>query len=529
MVEAAEPGITLLALAPTSSAAANLGQDAGIDARTVASILAGGGYGLTDRHVLVLDEAGQLGNRQALRILELSRTTGARLLLVGDNKQTGAIEQGKAFWLLQRLGLPTAELTESLRQETRSMKAAVSQARAGNYLGSLGRLDKIVSGVDAETLAYGLVSEWTRLKPETRARTNILVLENATRLVVNTRIRETLKREGVVAAEDTRLSILTPSGMSDQEKHAARFYSGGQVVTFSGDVAGAGIARDTEYRVVGVGRDNDGRPVVRLIDENGRMIRWDPRTAKAAQVNVFNREERDLSAGDRLQWRLGNKGLGLKNAERGTVVRLDGTQATIQWDRDQRVQGVDLGRNKTWDHGYAETVYSAQSKTYDRVYVLAPVNSSLVNGQNYYTAITRARFGVKLWTEDETRLIEKLEQRSGEKTSSLEGLGRLDRDSARALLDRHPERLNAARARQQLARTASRDGLRERQILSRGRAPSSPWTIAEQASRFAETLDRFLQTVLDCSAASRRIQRTEAAERQGGPAHRDKPAHGQNR
>ena len=294
-----------------------------------------------------------VANRQALRVLEISRMTGARLILLGDNKQTGAIEQGKAFWLLQKLGMPTAQLTESIRQETGAMKAAVTQARAGDYTGSLARLDKVVSGADAETLARGLVAEWTRLKPENRATTNILVLENATRLVVNTQIRETLKREGVVAAEDLRLQVLTPSGMSNQEKHFARFYSGGQVVIFARDIAGPGIARDAEYRVLGVARDPHGRQLVRFVDEQGRVIRWDPRLGKASQINVFQREERDLARGDRIQWRLANKALDLKNAERGTVEKLDGPLATIRWDRGDRVQTIDLAEHKTWDHGYA--------------------------------------------------------------------------------------------------------------------------------------------------------------------------------
>lgn len=76
---------------------------------------------------------------------------------------------------------------------------------------------------------------------ENRAGTNILVLDNATRPVVNTQIRETLKRESVVAAEDTRMAVLTPAGLSDQEKHFARFCSGGQVVTFARDNAGLGM------------------------------------------------------------------------------------------------------------------------------------------------------------------------------------------------------------------------------------------------------------------------------------------------
>ncbi len=529
--EAAEPGTILLALAPTSSAAADLGRKANIESRTVASLLAGGGHGITDRHVLVLDEAGQLGNRQALRVLEISRATGARVLLLGDNKQTGAIEQGKAFWLLQQLGLPTAQLTEAIRQETKVMKAAVAQARAGDYAGSLASLDKVVSGESADNLAKGLVAEWTRLKPENRANTNILVLDNATRLIVNTQIRETLKREGVVAAEDTRLSVLTPSGMTDEEKHNARFYSGGQVVTFGRDIGGAGIARDTEYRVVGLGRDANGRQIVRLVDENGRTIRWDPRLGSARQVNVFNREERDLAQGDRIQWRLANKGLQLKNAERGTVESLEGRTATIRWDRDGRIQAVDLSSHKTWDHGYAETVYSAQSKTYDRVYVLAPVNSGLVNGQNYYTAITRAQYGVKLWTEDAKQLAQRLAQRSGEKTSALEGLGRLDRDKNSAFAERHPDRLREGRDEQERVRQERRDAALERQLDRRDRSNSGLGErLAGGARSIAEVLDRFLQSVLDRGAPADPRDTREGPIREDhsapAPSHQPEPSHG---
>lgn len=501
LVAAADDGTRFIALAPTSSAAANLGQTAGIESRTVAGLVAGRGRGLTDTDVLVLDEAGQLGNRQALRVLEISRVTGARLILLGDNKQTGAIEQGKAFWLLQRLGLPTAELTESVRQETKAMKAAVTQARTGDYAASLANLDKVVSGSDAGALAKQLVDEWTRLKPENRATTNILVLENTTRLIVNARVRDALKVEGAIAAEDMRLSVLTPSGMSDQEKRFARFYSGGQVVKFSRDNAGLGIARDTEYRVVGTGRDSNGRQIVRLVDEHGRTIRWDPRLGRASQVNVFKSEERDLAEGDRIQWRLVDHGLGLKNAERGTVEALFGTVATIRWDKG-KTQDVDLAIHRTWDHGYAETVYSAQSKTYARAYVLAPVNSPLVTGQNYYTAITRARFGVKLWTEDEKRLVERLSRRSGEKTSSLEGLGRLAWDSRAAREPRHGDRLGARRQQTR----EEREVRKERLAAASRQSPREPLQaladrIAGRAQSFAKTVDRYLGAVLGAGRA----------------------------
>ncbi|HWU01758.1 MAG TPA: MobF family relaxase, partial [Novosphingobium sp.] len=60
LVAGARPDTVAMALAPTSSAAAELGAKAGIESRTVASLLAGGGRGLGPSHLLVVDEAGQL-------------------------------------------------------------------------------------------------------------------------------------------------------------------------------------------------------------------------------------------------------------------------------------------------------------------------------------------------------------------------------------------------------------------------------------------------------------------------------------
>ncbi|SCW84988.1 hypothetical protein SAMN02927924_03352 [Sphingobium faniae] len=66
------------------------------------------------------------------------------------------------------------------------------------------------------------------------------------------------------------VAVLTPAGLSDQEKQLARFYSGGQVLKFNRDQVGAGLACDGEYRVVSVVRDAKGRQLVRLQYRAGR-------------------------------------------------------------------------------------------------------------------------------------------------------------------------------------------------------------------------------------------------------------------
>jgi len=528
--ESAEPGTTLIALAPTSSAAAELGNKAKIDFHTVASFVARGGQGITERHVLVLDEAGQLGNRQAQRLIEISRATGARLLFLGDEKQTGAIEQGKPFWLMRRLGLPTVELTQAVRQETESINAAVTAARAGHFAEAIAKLDSVSTVGDNEKMAEQVVNAWMRLKPASRAGTNILVLDNATRLIVNSRIREALKNENGLAAEDGRFSILAPAGLTDIEKHMARFYGAGQVVRFSPNIAGLGIARHADYRVAGLGREANGRQVVRLVDDLGRVIRWDPQTTKAGHINVFNPEERDIAEGDRIQWRLVSRGLGLRNAERGTVEKLDGSVAKIRWDRDGCVQRVDLSEHRTWDHGYAETIYSAQSKTYPRVFVLAPVESPLVNAQNFYTAITRAAFGARLWTNNDKELIAKLERQSGEKTSSSEGLGRLKTDRVEAFSKRREGHLASIRAEQERVRTERRDRALERQLHYRDRSPrGAAEHLAAGARNIAQTLDKFLVSILEHARAEGLAPKTGIDRENQSPAPRPEPSHGPER
>lgn len=528
--EAAEPGTTLIALAPTSSAAAELGNKAKIDFHTVASFVARGGQGTTERHVLVLDEAGQLGNRQAQRLLEISRATGARLLFLGDEKQTGAIQQGKPFWLMRRLGLATVELTQAVRQETKSIKAAVTAARAGNFAEALAKLDSVCTVNDNEKMAEQAVNAWIRLKPDSRAGTNILVLDNATRLIVSSKIREALKNEGGLAIDDSRLAILAPAGFTDIEKHMARFYGTGQLVRFDRDIVSFGIARHADYRVAGLGREATGRQLVRLVDEQGRVVRWDPQMTQARHINVFNPEERHIAEGDRIQWRLVNRELGLRNAERGTVGKLDGPLATIRWDRDGRVQRVDLSEHRTWDHGYAETVYSAQSKTYPRVFVLAPVESPLVNAQNFYTAITRAAFGARLWTNNVEELIAKLDRRSGEKTSSSEGLGRLKTDRVDIFSKRREAHLAGMRAEQERVRTERRERALVRQLHHRDRAPrGAAEHLAESGRSIALLLDRFLKNTLDSVRMDARAAKTGIDRENQFPAPRPEPSRGPER
>jgi ATP-dependent exoDNAse (exonuclease V) alpha subunit len=62
---------------------------------------------LDERTVLVVDEAGMLGSRKLVRLLNNAAEARAKVVLVGDDKQLASIEAGGGFRGLRlRLGGP---------------------------------------------------------------------------------------------------------------------------------------------------------------------------------------------------------------------------------------------------------------------------------------------------------------------------------------------------------------------------------------------------------------------------------------
>ncbi|MBD4916659.1 AAA family ATPase, partial [Xanthomonas citri pv. citri] len=67
--------------------------------------------------IIVLDESGVVGARQMEQVMRIVEKSGARMVLLGDTKQTEAIEAGKPFAQLQQDGMQTARISEIQRQK----------------------------------------------------------------------------------------------------------------------------------------------------------------------------------------------------------------------------------------------------------------------------------------------------------------------------------------------------------------------------------------------------------------------------
>lgn len=121
--------------------------------------------------------------------------------------------------------------------------------------------------------------------------------------------------------------------------------------------------------------------------------------------------------------------------------------------------------------------------------------------QNYYTAITRARFGASLWTEDRDRLVDRLKVRSGEKTSALQGLGRIEKDRVKGRTALHGDRWDRLRDEQRIEREGRMDGLSAAQSQPKlAKADGLASYIAGRAQSAASSIDRWIVSLLDRSS-----------------------------
>ena len=133
---ARQQGYTVKGMAPTTEATLGLAQAIGGEAVTVQRQVAelergteGRGSGSTaGKQLWIVDEASLVGTRAMHTLLAGATLQDARVLLVGDEKQLGSVEAGRAFAQLQEAGMPTFRLTEIVRQSNEATKEAVYAA-----------------------------------------------------------------------------------------------------------------------------------------------------------------------------------------------------------------------------------------------------------------------------------------------------------------------------------------------------------------------------------------------------------------
>ncbi|WP_395395826.1 Ti-type conjugative transfer relaxase TraA [Novosphingobium sp. BL-8A] len=148
-------------------AAENLESGSGIASRTIASMerqWAQDRELLTDRSVLVIDEAGMVGTRQMERVISEAEKRGAKVVLVGDPEQLQAIEAGAAFRsIAERHG--SVEIMQVRRQSEEWQREAtrdLATGRTGEAVLAYEGAGHVHVAATREGAREALVGQWDR-------------------------------------------------------------------------------------------------------------------------------------------------------------------------------------------------------------------------------------------------------------------------------------------------------------------------------------------------------------------------------
>ena len=161
-------GYTVIGTATSGQAARTLGRDAGIDnASTLASLL----WRLDHRRlrldantVVILDEAGMTDDKDLLRLLTATGDAGTKVVMVGDDRQLGAVGPGGSLGALMERHEPGVwVLSENVRQTDPTERVALEQLRHGDLDAAVDWMadhDRITIGADRTETLQAVTDGW---------------------------------------------------------------------------------------------------------------------------------------------------------------------------------------------------------------------------------------------------------------------------------------------------------------------------------------------------------------------------------
>jgi hypothetical protein len=168
----AASGYRVLGCALSARAARELEAGSGIESYTIAGLLRDLEHPVlgrfADNTVVIVDEAGMVGTRNLELLLEHAERAGAKVVLVGDDRQLPEIEAGGAFRGIKNR-LPSIELSEVRRQPfgwERDALELIRDGRAKQAIDAYVAHDRVVIATSSEETRRQLVRDWWDTRSE---------------------------------------------------------------------------------------------------------------------------------------------------------------------------------------------------------------------------------------------------------------------------------------------------------------------------------------------------------------------------
>jgi conjugative relaxase-like TrwC/TraI family protein len=469
-----QQGMTVQGFGPTTGSVRAL-VEAGINARTVASLLASHVQREQStslpRSVWIVDESSLLSTRQVHGLLQRAREEGiGRVIFVGDQRQHGAIEAGKPMAQLQQAGMGTARLDVIRRQQDPALRAAVSLAAQGKTAQAAQQLIRQgrVTGIADRDARFALIAREYARHVEQKQQVLVVSPANAERVALNAAIRAELQQRGTLPRESATQTVLVRRDLTAAEKAWTGSYEVGEVIQYHRGSAKLSIPAKSYATVEAVDREQN-LLTVRTTD---RTVQYRPTQLRG--VEVFRAEPREFAEGERIQFRAPLKEQHIANGALGRIENIakEKERVTLRMDNG-KIFAAPWDALRHIEYGYTTTSHSSQGMTVDRVLVQIDTDRSaqLVNRQQFYVSISRARLEVQVFTNNVERLPAVV-ARELVKTTAREAVQGEQREQGQAQKKRHARAPEQER-RAQIARQGEWRAERNR-LVTPGPQPSLP-------------------------------------------------------
>jgi conjugative relaxase-like TrwC/TraI family protein len=409
-------------LAPTTGAVDVLRKDGFKGAMTLAKLLTDpeAQAKVSQKSVLVLDEAGAVGTVDMQRLFDLAQNRGARVVLSGDTGQHAAVAQGDALRLIEEHSRYRFAVMGEIRRQTKetfrqAVKLAAEQ-EPGAAFKLLQREGAVVEsltdqGREGQRL-YNQAAE-AYLTATDAGKTALLISPTWGEIAAVTEVlRERLKERGAVSKKDETRQVFDSLGWTDAQKGLVSHYEPGLQVRF--------VKKTEQFKAGEIAEvaEVSGRTVT-LRAPGGKTVAFHP-SRSPASFEVGEARELAVASGDWL--------LLQANAKAGAQTFTNG----------ERVQVASVGRDgiglkdgrmlppsyRTFNYGYAVTSHAAQGKTVDvGLFVASSRSFAAVSRESFYVGISRAKEKVTVFTDDAATLQKRVQDAHTRKAAlELQGL-----------------------------------------------------------------------------------------------------------
>lgn len=347
-----------------------------------------------------VDEAGQLGNKAMVEVLEIAKRQNARVILTGDTKQHNSIERGDALRLiLEKSKIKSVRTNEILRQRVNDMyKAAVNFISKDKPIEAFGKLDEmkaIHEIADSKERYHAIAEDYHSTIKKGKSALVISPTHNESE-IVTAHIRNQLKSSKRLGRDEVLVDVQKNLAPTEAEKKDLSFYQAGMSIQFNQNAKG--FKRGGIYDIMG----KDAKNLI-LSDGTKQFLMPLNDTKK---FSVYEKRQIGLSKGDVIRISQNGFSENGKRLNNGSSLTVKGFDEGGNIIANTGAQDVILGKQfRNFNYGYCSTSHSSQGKTVDKVIISqSSMSVGAASKEQFYVSASRGKSDIAIYTDNKDEL-----------------------------------------------------------------------------------------------------------------------------